>query len=236
MRSSLPGAIVHGGSRVGAGDHDHVEGADSTPRLPAGSAGVAVTPVRGQRRPWLIALGALLASLGALTVVWLVGAAGQRQEVLAVRNDVVYGQALTSQDLTLARVSVDPGVAVVPWTQREAVVGQVAATRLVPGMLLTQGMIEPVGEPGLGRVMVPLPLPAQRMPAGGLRPGDQILAVSSEDGSASSPIPATVVRVGATDIDGIAVVDVTTLPAAGPELAAASANGRVALVVEPRGR
>ena len=49
------------------------------------------------------------------------------------------------------------------------------------------------------------------------------------------PIAATVVRVGAADINGVTVVDVTTAAAAGPRLAVAAANGHVALVVEPSG-
>jgi len=200
-----------------------------------------LAPVRGRRRPWLLGLGALLAALGALTVVWLVGAAGQRQEVLAVRSDVAYGQVLTADDITIARVSVDPGVAVLSGSDREAVVGQVAATRLTAGMLLAPGMIEPAGEPGPGRVLVPIAVPSERMPAGGLRAGDQILAVDSEadvDGGAgvlAAPIAATVVRVGPADINGVTVVDVTTDSSSGPALAVAGANGHVALVVEPSG-
>lgn len=211
---------------------------------------VGLAPVRGRRRPWLIGLGALLAALGALTVVWLVGAAGQRQEVLAVRADVAYGQALTAADIAVARVSVDPGVAVLPASERDDVLGQVATTRLAPGMLLTTAMLEPAGEPGQGRVLVPIAVPSERMPAGGLRAGDRILAVDSESsevdpgagpgagvgaGGAAGPIAATVVRVGPADINGVTVVDVTTAPAAGPRLAVAAANGHVALVVEPSG-
>jgi SAF domain len=197
------------------------------------TAGLA--PVRGRRRPWLLGLGALLAALGALTVVWLVGAAGQRQEVLAVRSDVAYGQVVTADDITIARVSVDPGVAVLPGAERSAVVGQVATTRLTPGMLLTAGMLEPTGEPGPGRVLVPIAVPSERMPAGGLRAGDRILAVDSEDAAAAAPIPATVVRVGPVDINGVTVIDVTTSSTAGPALAVTAANGHVALVVEPSG-
>ena len=48
-------------------------------------------------------------------------------------------------------------------------------------------------------------------------------------------IPATVVRIGAMDVNGVTVVDVTVGPADGPELAIAAANGRVALVVQPMG-
>jgi hypothetical protein len=183
-----------------------------------------------------------LAALGSLTVVWLVGAAGQRQEVLAVRADVAYGEVVSADDLTIARVSVDPGIAVLPASAGDAIVGQVATTRLAPGMLLTDGMVEPGGEPGPGQVLVPIAVPAERMPAGGLRAGDRILAVDAEalrsDGAGSvtgPPTAATVVRVGPVDINGVTVVDVTTVAAAGPRLAVAAANGHVALVVEPSG-
>lgn len=201
----------------------------------SGASAFSLAPVRGRRRPWLIGLGALLASMGALTVVWLVGAAGQRVEVLAIRSEVAYGQVLTSADVAVARVSVDPGVAVVPAADRDAVIGQVATTRMAPGMLLTRGMLEPEGEPSSGRVLVPIAVPADRMPAGGLRAGDRVLLVDSEDSGGMPPTSALVVRVGPTDINGVTVVDVTTNTASGPALAVTGANGHVALMVEPSG-
>ncbi len=216
-------------------------GTDPTAGRAAQQRVTGLAPVRGRRRPWLLGLGALLAALGSLTVVWLVGAAGQRQEVLAVRADVAYGEAVTAEDITIARVSVDPGIEVLAGADRDSVVGQVATTRLAPGMLLTRGMVEPVGEPGPGRVLVPIAIPAERMPAGGLRAGDRILAIDSEGASPEAgsppavPTAATVVRVGPVDINGVTVVDVTTTAAQGPRLAVAAANGHVALVVEPNG-
>lgn len=126
-----------------------------------------------------MASGALLASLGALMVVWLVGAAGQRQEVLVVRQQVPYGSVVTDEDLGVARISLDPGIRSVPTTDRGLVVGQVASTRLVPGMVLAPGMVEPEGEPVAGRVLVPLALATERMPAGGLRAGDRILVIDT---------------------------------------------------------
>ena len=198
---------------------------------------VGLAQVRGRRRPWLIAAGALLACLGALVVVWLVGAAGQRQEVLVLRQDVEYGQVLEAEDLGIARVSVDPGIEVVPASQESLVVGAVATTRLAAGMLLTRGSVEAEGEPSAGRVLVPIALPAERMPAGGLRAGDRILAVSTEESAAArGGTSATVVRVGPMDVNGVTVVDVTTSTPDGPSLAIAAANGQVALVVQPAGR
>ena len=203
-----------------------------------------LVPVRGRRRPWLIATGVLLATVGALAVVWLVGAAGQRQEVIAVRQEVAYGEVIEAADLGLARVSVDPGIDVVPGGDQDLLIGQVATTRLVPGMLMAPGMAAPVGEPTEGRVLVPIAVPVERMPAGGLRAGDRILAVDIDPGvsegaipaapAAGTPTPATVVRIGPMDINGVTVVDVTTAAPQGPALAAAAAAGRVAIVVQPR--
>jgi hypothetical protein len=207
-----------------------------------------LVPIRARRRRGLLATGALLASIGALAVVWLVGAAGQRVEVVVVRQEVPYGAALERADLGVARVSVDPGVAVVPAAQVEALVGQVATTRLVIGMVLAPDLVGPAAEPAAGRVLVPIAVPAERMPAGGLRAGDPVLAVdagSPTDGASTADgvvgpapavVPATVVRVGATDVNGTTVVDLTTSSVEGPGLAVAAANGRVALVVQPSGR
>lgn len=194
-------------------------------------------PVRGRRRPWLIALGALLASIGALAVVWMVGAAGQRQEVLVVRQELAYGDEVTSADLGIARVSVDPGVAVVPASRRSDMVGLIATTRLTPGSLLTGDALSPRSGPVAGQVLVPVALPAERMPAGGLQPGDRILAVTTqaEQGAAAS-IPAVVVRVGDMDVNGVSVVDVTAAAADGPRLTVSAAQDAVAIVVQPTGR
>lgn len=208
----------------------------STPLIDARPRPVPdLAPVQGHRRPWLLGLGVLLTVMGALAAVWLVGAAGEREEVVVVARDVAYGQRLAAADLGIARVSLDPGVEAVPAADRSSLVGQVATTRLAPGTLLGSSMVEPVGEPGPGTVLVPLAVPAERMPAGGLRAGDRLLVIDSEAGNAGRPVAARVVRVGQPDVNGVSVVDVTTSAASGPPLAIAGANGRVALVVEPAG-
>lgn len=207
------------------------------------AAPAAIAP-RGRRRPWVIAAGVMMASIGALTVMWLVGVAGQRQEVVVVRTTVPYGQSVGPEDLGVARVSLDPGIPSIAAEQRSALVGQVAATQLLPGMLLVPGMLEESGDPRSGSVLVPVALPSERMPAGGVRAGDRILAVTmlaDQDGVGMAPgapsrtVPATVVRVGAADVNGVAVVDVTVAVADGPGLAVAAADGQVALVVQPAG-
>lgn len=223
------------GPRAGTQTDGAVESPDMR-RVPPPS--VPLAPVRGRRRPWLVALGAFLAATGALLVVWMVGAAGQRQEVLVLRQDVPYGQQVTNADLAVTRVSVDPGVEVVPAADRDRVAGLVAATTLTAGALLTPASVETAGEPGPGRVLVPVPLPAERLPAGGLRPGDRILAVgtaSAESPASTLAVPSRVVRVGSMDVNGVSVVDVSVASQDGSRLAVAAAQGAVAIVVQPSG-
>lgn len=200
--------------------------------------GATALPVRGRRRPWLIALGVLLASVGALGVVWMVGAAGQRQEVLVVRQELAYGDEVTASDIGIARVSVDPGVEVIPASQRAEVVGLVAASRLTPGTLLTDQALSAEAGPAAGQVLVPLALPIERMPAAGLRAGDRILAVptQSDQSAVGASFLCEVARVGEMDVNGTTVVDVTTSAANGPGLTVSAAADQVAIVVLPTGR
>lgn len=204
----------------------------------AGLTAPAVSAVRGlpgRRRPWLIALGLMMAAIGALVTIWMVGAAGQRQEVLALRNDVPYGRSLTAQDVVVVRVSMDPGVRSIPASDARSVIGMVAAADLKHGGLLTPDQIEPQGDPRPGWVLVPLALQNSRLPAGGLRAGDRILVVDPESPS-TVQTEATVVRIGPEDLNGVTVLDVTTPAQNGPSLTAAAAQGRVAVVLMAAGR
>jgi hypothetical protein len=209
----------------------------STRRGPAGK-GAGALPVRGRRRAWLIALGVLMASVGALLVVWMVGAAGQRHEVLIVRQELAYGDEVTASNIGIARVSVDAGVEVIPASRRAEVLGLVATSRLTPGTLLTDQAVSSESGPAAGQVLVPLALPTERMPAGGLRAGDRILAVPTESDqrAVGAAFPCVVARVGEMDVNGTTVVDAATSAANGPALTVAAAAGQVAIVVLGNGQ
>src|SRR3954470_22130312 len=74
----------------------------------------AVVPVRGRRRPGLLAAGLMLAALGGLVTVWLVNSAAHRVPVLVVARDVAAGTTITGADLARTDVSVDADVRTVP--------------------------------------------------------------------------------------------------------------------------
>ena len=199
----------------------------------------AMPPPRSRRRPGLYALGVVLVAVGALAAVWLVNSTGDRVPVLTLARDVSYGDTITRADLTTANVARDASARVVPADQLNMVVGKVAATSLVLGSLLAPGEFMTARPPGVGQVLVPLAMPASRLPAGGLAPGDKILVVDTPPADADAPdaapasISATVVRVGRPDVNDVTVIDVTAVQGDGPALAVRSATGRFALVLEP---
>lgn len=224
-------ATVMNGSAPGSADQSAVRPMPTAPRL---------ARPRSRRRPVLLALGVALVAVGALVAAWLVSSSGQRTPVLALAHDVPFGAVVTDADLAVTDVSVDPSVAVVPATDEASVVGMTAATNLTAGSLLSRASLTAAAPPAAGQVLVGLAVPANRMPAGGLAAGDHVLVVDTPAADADPPtgppatISATVVRVGAADLNGVSVADVTVATGDGPALAARSATGRIAVVVEPR--
>jgi hypothetical protein len=186
-----------------------------------------------------LALLGLVAVLTVLALTLLVSRAGARTPVLVMLTDVPYAATITDADVGTAWVAVDPGVATVPANQRDVVIGQTATTTLHRGQLLTPGATGTDVAPAAGQVLIGLPVPGGRMPAGGLEAGDSVLVVpapSTPGGEvAGEPVPASVVRVGEADLDGARVVDVTVPTGQGPALARAAASGSITLLLLPAG-
>jgi hypothetical protein len=226
----------------------------STESALTGSPGAAVTagpltamrsapppPVlRRRRRPALLGLGVAMVAVGALLAVWLAAGTGATVPVLAVARQVTLGEVITDADLSVVRITSDPALRPVPAERRDEVVGRRAATDLVPGALLTEGQVTDETAPAAGFALVGVAVKPTQMPDQPLRPGDQLLVVSTPpvDGDPSTDPPsvldATVVRVGALDDTGLRVVDVTVPDADAADVAARAATGRIALVLQPR--
>lgn len=196
-----------------------------------------IAPARPRRRTGVMAGGIMLAALGGLLVAWLIGSAGNRTDVLVLAHDVPYGQTIGPEDLTVTAVAVDTLVDTVPADRLDTLVGQVAAVDLLAGSLLAPGEITVDTPPGPGEVLVPLPVPADRIPAGGLRAGDRLLVVDAPSAGSDPPViepktfAVTVVRVGGPDLNGVRVLDAAAAESDGPGLATRAASGRFALVL-----
>ena len=215
----------------------------------AAGASPVVVPVaarvslpRGRHRPVLWVVGVALLAAGTLSVVWLVDYLGHTVPVVVAARDIPAGTAITEADLAIAQVAAAPGVATIPAVHRDALVGRMASGDVPAGAVLAQRQFTEFGPPAAGQVLVPLSLPVSRVPLEPLRAGDRVLVVDTPPADADPPtvlpgsIPAEIEHVGRPDVNGVVVIDVSVAAGDGPALAARSATGRIALVLQPRAR
>ena len=214
--------------------------APARPELPITTA----APVKRERRWSVAALCIVLAVLAGLGAAAAVSSAGDRTKVLAVARDVPAGRALTAADLTVAEVSADAALTPMPATQKAAVVGKRPAVDLRKGGLLIASQLTAGTGLGDDRQQVGVQVKRGQAPAGTLSPGDRVLAVTTSAqgeqpaGEKAEAPPSTisgvVVTVSRPDASGAVVVNLAVAPADGPLLATRAAQGRIALVREPR--
>ncbi|MEG9553064.1 SAF domain-containing protein [Streptomyces baarnensis] len=211
------------------------------PELPI----TTTAPVKRERRWSVAALCVVLAAVAGLGAAAAVTSAGDRTKVLAVARDVPAGQALTEADLVVAEVSADAALSPVPAGQKTSMVGKRTAVDLRKGGLLTTTQLAAGTGLGDDQQQVGVQVKRGQAPAGTLSPGDEVLAVTTpaqgeqQAGAAEAPpstISAVVVTVSRPDASGNVVVNLAVAGNKGPLLATRAAQGRIALVREPRGQ
>jgi hypothetical protein len=200
------------------------------------------SPPRLRRRPSLIVASVLLVILGALASAWAYTSLGNAQEVVAVRTDIARGQLITAECLQVVRIGVDPALHTVAGSDASRLVGQRAAVDLKAGQLLVPEAVTSAVVPGPGKSAVGLALSAAQMPSEPLVVGDKVRIVSTPgaqgDVGATAPIVfgGDVITVSDRASDGTTAVTVQVDADKAPELAARSASGKVALVLDSRVR
>lgn len=213
-------------------------GAASSP--PRGADGPDGPSVKWRRRPTrtLIAAGVVLA--GALGGAWVWTSTTATVEVVAARTTLLRGELIDRADLVAVRVGVDPALHPIPASQIESLVGHRAVMDIAAGGFVTSGSVSDALLPGHGFSVVGLSVGAGLVPSGPLEPGDRVRIVSTPgqqadvDGTPAS-VEATVVRVSSAD-SGDVLVDVQVAESAAAALAARSASGRVAVVLDSQER
>ncbi|MFF9594069.1 SAF domain-containing protein [Streptomyces sp. NPDC014646] len=224
--------------------------APSVPRpAPPGRPEIPITttsPVRRERRWSVAALCVVLAAVAGLGAAAAVTSASDRTKVLAIARDVPAGQALTSSDLAVAEVSADAALTPVPAEQKDSMVGKRPAVDLRKGGLLTTSQLASGTGLGDNKQQVGVQVKRGQAPAGTLAPGDKVLAVTTpaqgdqttgkDAETPPSTIKAVVVTVSRPDATGSVVVNLAVETSDGPLLATRAAQGRIALVREPRGQ
>ena len=179
------------------------------------------------RRRSRIAAGAALAAVAIGGNVLLYTSLDDKTEVLQLVNNVRAGERVTSADLRIVEVDLDPTVPSVEAGDIALVVNQFARVFLPSGSLIYPSIVqsEPLVSDGAGVVAVQVTPTLQ--PAGLTTRSRVLLVIGS--GEELRTIPARVVRLGSTDSAGSLSVEVAIDD--GPTVAAA---GDVRLVlVEP---
>jgi hypothetical protein len=212
-------------------------------------AAVAPGHLRGlprRRRPGMIALAAALIGVGILASAALYHRADHQVPVLLVTATVPAGSVITAGDVGTTTVAAGPGVQTIPARQLSQVIGLVAASSLQRGTLLTSSELTSKLTPAPGQDLVPVAVKPSALPASGLAPGDQVLAIATPGGSGpggsgpgatvlTHPVPAVVEAVNTVpDESGDDVVDLLVPASEGPAVAQQAATGQIALVVTHR--
>lgn len=213
-----------------------IPGAFPTPSSPA------APPPKLRRRPALVVASVLLVVIGALASAWAYTSLGNATEVVAMRTDVARGQVITADSLQVVRIGVDPALRTVSAAEAAQIVGKRAAVDLKAGQLLVPGVAETQVYPREGRSAVGLSLSAAQMPSEPLAVGDKVRIVGTPgqqgdvDAASLKVFDGEVVTVAAPDASGVTAVTVEVSASVAPEVAARSASGKVALVLESRVR
>jgi hypothetical protein len=135
-----------------------------------------------RRRPAIAALAALLIVGGALIAGVLAVRMDQRVSVIQVRNDIGVGSQITAQDLTETRVSSD-GLTLVPADRVKEILGTYAKVNLVKGQLLDPKMLTKSSPIADDKAAVGVVMLEGRVPASGLRRGDQVQLIKIGTGN-----------------------------------------------------
>lgn len=217
--------------------------APTTGQVPTSSQAPRPPRVPRRRRPWLIVIAIVLASVAAYGNYVALTAQDARVPILVLAQPVAWGQRITEADLTVAQTVPDSSAHTIPASRRGSVVGQSATTALPAGSVLAPEDLAVQAIPGPGQQLVGLRTKPGQLPARALNPGDlvQVVPVASNSTiSGTSPLPATgatgapfqarVADIGPPDANGAVTVDVVvgtdTLPAA-----TTAASGTVVIVL-----
>lgn len=174
-------------------------------------------------------LGVVLATVGALLAVLVYRGAVERVGIVATARPLTAGDQIGPEDVRQILLPPDSGLATVPWTSVDTVVGRYAASDLRAGTTLTSDAITTERLPGPGEVVVGIAVDPGRIPSMPLDPRDAVVVIG--DGIR---IGATIVQAGAPALDGKRTVDLLVPVGDAESLTHAAMDGRIAVVLAER--
>ncbi len=219
---------------------------DSPPngKASATSPGPARTSWALRRRPVRAALAGVLVVVFALVGAEVYLRAGHTQGVLVVSAPIPQGGTISASDLGVANLSASRSLHPMPAADESSVIGHRAAVALLPGELMTTGLLAHGPTLAANHGEVGLTLNSSEMPSGVLVAGDSVEVVSTATtatgtarGAASSLVLTNAVvadsPVSNTSSGGTVLSIIVPSSAVAASVAVAAANGHIALVLLP---
>lgn len=195
-------------------------------------------PLRPQRRPRMMALGAALVVVAGLGGVTLAQNLSDSYQVVAVGRDVPRGEAITAQDLISVEIpNGSTGLDTIPASQASSLVGKLATSDLHAGTTLSPDSVASTLGVQSGQALVGVALSPSKVPASTLESGDSVTLVQVADaGSASIENPetwdGTVVAVHTSSADSsVQIVDVQVAEDSAAQVASLASSDQIALIL-----
>ncbi len=190
-----------------------------------------IAPAAPKRQVAPMLIGAIVIVIGALVSGLAATKAGARESVLAVAHSVPAGEMIKASDLTVVRISGDPGLKPIAASAKATVVGHPAAVSLVPGTLITSAAIGPSTELPADQSQIGLSLKAGQFPPG-LASGQRVRVIDVDPATPSTLVEGGVVvsvSPGSTSESGSAVIELRVSSEKMNSVAVAAASGHVSL-------
>lgn len=210
---------------------------------PARSKKVRRPRVPRQHRWGLVLLAVFVVAAAGGGNAWIVGHLDERAPMVLLSHDVAWGQPVTGRDVTTVDLSPEAGGVGIPKGEWDHTLhGQLAATPLHAGQLLSRSALTTHTVPGPGQQVLGLRLTAGHYPTRGLVPNDpiQIVALNPQAntdggmGAVTGPgFPARVVRASGPDPDGALTADVLVDQTRAGDASSAAATGALVSLLGP---
>ena len=210
----------------------------STSKTAETSRGAVRPPTKSRRRPAVIAAGVALAIIGGLGSWYYASTVGNTVTVLSTQTDIARGATITSGDLTTLQIAGGQDTPAFTAAEATDVIGQTATVDLPAGTLVTtanvgEGIIIAGGESIVGVALTVAQLPNYPLAAGDqVRLVDTPIAQGDPPATAPKSFVATVFTSRFDEGTATWVVDLVVPAKEAADIAARSATGRVALILD----
>lgn len=199
-------------------------------------------PTRSRRRPMLYAIGTALIVLAGIGIYFGVTNMTRTVSVMATNTDVARGDTITVEDLKPIELSGGQNLDTIKAANAQDLVGTTALVDLPEGTLLTTKNVGEGLEVPSSSSIVGVTVTSAQMPAYPLAAGDKVRIVETPVNQGDPPIDtpksfdAVVFTTTYNSEAKVWTVDLIVPKTLAPDIAARSATGRVALILDSAGQ